>query len=163
MTAEKIGRIIFRQQLVMKHTDDKKIFILTKPAHPRRETFLRRRHGGFTLLECMIVLAIISLLAAITVPSMIRARTTSQMHDCISNLRQVDGAVQQWAVENNAGVGTPVTSANILPYLGRGSSGSIASVFCPADMTKKFDNSYTLSDTGTKPICAVVPATHYLN
>lgn len=121
------------------------------------------KNPGFTLLECMIVLAIISLLAAITVPSMVRARTTSQMHDCISNLRQVDGAVQQWAIESNAGIGTPVTSANIRPYLGRGSSGSIQSVFCPADITKQFDNSYTIVDTGTKPVCAVVPATHLLN
>ncbi len=118
--------------------------------------------GGFTLLECMIVLAIISLLAAITIPSMVRARTTSQMNDCISNLKQVDAAVQQWAIENNAGVGTPITAANIRPYLGRGSSGSIQSVFCPADMSKLFDNSYTLSDTGTKPTCVVLPSTHLL-
>jgi prepilin-type N-terminal cleavage/methylation domain-containing protein len=118
--------------------------------------------SGFTLLECMIVLAIISLLAAITVPSMIRARTTSQMNDCIGNLRQVDAAVQQWAIENNAGVGTPITKLNIRPYLGRGSSGSIQSVFCPADTTKQFDNSYTISDTGTKPACAVVPSSHLL-
>lgn len=118
--------------------------------------------GGFTLLECMIVLAIISLLAAITIPSMVRARTTSQMNDCISNLKQVDAATQQWAIENNAGVGTPITAANIRPYLGRGSSGSIQSVFCPADVTKQFDNSYTISDTGTKPSCVVLPSTHLL-
>ena len=118
--------------------------------------------GGFTLLECMIVLAIISLLAAITIPSMVHARTTSQMNDCISNLKQVDAATQQWAIENNAGVGTPITAANIRPYLGRGSSGSIQSVFCPADMTKQFDNSYTITDTVTKPSCVVLPSTHLL-
>ncbi len=120
-------------------------------------------NNGFTLLECMIVLAIISLLAAITVPSMVHARTTSQMHDCISNLRQVDAAVQQWALENGAGAGTPITSGNIRPYLGRGSSGSIQSVFCPADVTRLFDNSYSISDTGTKPACAIVPVSHLLN
>jgi len=121
------------------------------------------KRGGFTLLEVMIVLAIISLLAAITVPSMVHARTTSQMHDCVSNLRQVDAAIQEWAIENNAGVGTPVTSANIRPYLGRGSSGSVQSVFCPADATKQFDSSYSISDCGTKPTCAIVPANHLLN
>ena len=120
-------------------------------------------NNGFTLLECLIVLTIISLLAAITIPSMVHARTTSQMNDCISNLRQVDGAVQQWAIENNAGAGTPITSGNIRPYLGRGSSGSIQSVFCPADVTKQFDSSYSISDTGTKPACAIVPSTHLLN
>lgn len=121
---------------------------------------------GFTLLECMIVLAIISLLAAITVPNMIRARTTSQMTDCISNMRQVDAAIQQWALENGAGVSTPVMSVNIRPYLGRGSSGSIASVFCPADSSRQFDNSYTISDTSTKPACRIVPtgsSAHVLN
>lgn len=111
----------------------------------------------------MIVLAIISLLAAITVPSMVHARTTSQMNDCISNLRQVDAAVQQWAIESNAGVGTPITSANIRPFLGRGSSGSIQSVFCPADGTRQFDTSYSITDTGTKPACAIVPSSHLLN
>ncbi|MFO1487520.1 MAG: prepilin-type N-terminal cleavage/methylation domain-containing protein [Verrucomicrobiota bacterium] len=117
------------------------------------------KHGrGFTLLECMIVLAIISLLAAITVPSLVRARTTSQMNDCKNNLRQVDSAVQQWALEANAGIGTPVNAVNIRPYLGRGASGSMDNVFCPADPSKLFDNSYTLTDTGTKPACQIVPA-----
>ena len=118
---------------------------------------------GFTLLECMIVLAIISLLAAITIPNMVHARTSSQTNDCISNLRQVDAAIQEWAIENNAGTATPVNSGNIRPYLGRGGSGSVQSVFCPADVTKLFDNSYTLSDTGTKPACAILPVTHLLN
>ena len=124
---------------------------------------LKPSTSGFTLLECLIVLAIISLLAAITIPSMVRARTTSQMNDCLSNLRQVDGAIQQWAIENNAGVGSPITPADIRVYLGRGSSGSIQSVFCPVDVTKLFDNSYSILDTGTKPTCAIVPTEHLLN
>ena len=147
----------------MKQPEQKINFSLTKGTNPRRETSHNFKPGGFTLLECMIVLAIISLLAAITVPSMVHARTTSQMNDCISNLRQVDGAIQEWAIENNAGVGSPITSGNIRPYLGRGSSGSIQSVYCPADATKQFDNSYSISDTGTKPACAIVPASHLLN
>jgi len=78
------------------------------------------RKSGFTLVEIMIVVAIIGLLAAIAIPNFIKARTTSQMNACINNLRQIDGGIQQWALETNQGSTAPVTSAVVTPFLGWG-------------------------------------------
>ena len=57
------------------------------------------KNQGFTLVEIMIVVAIIGLLAAIAIPNFVKARTTSQQNACINNLRLVDSSKQQWALE----------------------------------------------------------------
>src|SRR5204862_5578809 len=79
------------------------------------------KKSGFTLVEIMIVVAIIGLLAAIAIPNFVKARTTSQANACINNLRQIDGAKQQWALEQKQSATTAPASTALQPYLGRGS------------------------------------------
>src|SRR5207245_87400 len=64
-------------------------------------TKFRSKHGGFTLVEIMIVVAIIALLAAIAVPGFLRARKRSQASKILNDLRMINGAVDQYAIENS--------------------------------------------------------------
>jgi prepilin-type N-terminal cleavage/methylation domain-containing protein len=108
--------------------------------------------GGFTLVEIMIVVAIIGLLASIAIPNFVKARTTAQMNACISNLRQIDGAIQQWALDTKQGDTATVTATEILPYMKN-------SVVCPSG-GKTFADSYSVSTVQAKPACLKMPATH---
>ena len=112
------------------------------------------RRGGFTLVEIMIVVAIIGLLASIAIPNFVKARTTAQMNACISNLRQIDGAIQQWALDTKQGDTATVTAAEILPYLKN-------SVVCPSG-GKTFADSYSVSTVQARPTCLKQPSTHKL-
>jgi prepilin-type N-terminal cleavage/methylation domain-containing protein len=76
-----------------------------------------RRGSGFTLVEIMIVAAIIGMLAVIALPNMIRARATAQRNACINNLRVIEGAKEEWAFEKKMGDGSKAKKTEINGYI----------------------------------------------
>src|ERR1041385_5212037 len=111
------------------------------------------RRSAFTLVEIMIVVAIIGLLAAIAIPNFIKAREASQKNACIANLKQIDGAKHSWALENKKTSTDVPVDADLF-----GSTSYIrVKPECPGTVTP-----YTLGDVITPPSCSLSASGHTL-
>ncbi len=104
---------------------------------------------GFTLVEIMIVVAIIGLLAAIAIPNFVKARETAQTNACRANLKQIEGAKQIWALDG--GAGNPSMDNLVDTYIRR-------TPHCPANSGAD----YTVGAMATEPACIESPGTHTL-
>jgi prepilin-type N-terminal cleavage/methylation domain-containing protein len=91
----------------------------------------KNRRSGFTLLEIIIVVTIIGLIAGIALPNWLYARQESRTNCCVNNLRQIDTAKAQWAIEAGKRNSATPTTDDLVPYLGRGFAGSAKGIYCP--------------------------------
>ena len=114
----------------------------------------QKKSNAFTLVEIMIVVAIIGMLATLAIPHFARARGEAHRVGCISNLRQIEGAVQMWAMETKRDGDQTVAYNDISGYLRN-------AIVCPAGGTT-FNDSYTVVTVDTRPVCQRKPDSHHL-
>src|SRR2546421_3627394 len=115
---------------------------------------MNKRTRGFTLVEIMIVVAIIGLLATAMVPSINKARNKAQSTTCINNLKQIRGAIGAWALDNKKQDTDPVTLEDVKGFMELDSNGNLPS--CPGGGT------YSVTTVGDPPTCSLAAKGHKL-
>lgn len=116
---------------------------------------MKRMQKAFTLVEIMIVVAIIGILIAIAVPGFIKARTVSQGRACSENLSKIDGAKEQWALETNHGAGITVGLSDL--YASDGTGYIKSEPYCPTGGV------YAVNAIGADPTCDKEDTTNNLH
>ena len=114
--------------------------------------------AGFTLVEIMIVVAIIGLLAAIAIPNFVKARETAQLNSIFNNLRIIEGAKDQWALENKKGTGDATSIVSISDYLKGGTVKPVVSEVYTTDVVGSPAHAATPVKLGTYAAAAVIYA-----
>ena len=103
-----------------------------------------QRTVGFTLIEIMVTVMIISIIMAVAVPNFVKSRNHSQKESCLKNLQEIDSAKERYAMETNTDSGTAVDPASLVPeYL------KTALPLCQGGGT------YDFGDIGTDPSCSI--------
>jgi prepilin-type N-terminal cleavage/methylation domain-containing protein len=126
-------------------------------------TRLLKRRQGFTLVEIMIVVAIIALLASIAVPGFLRARKRSQASRIINDLRLIDGALDMYAIETNRATGNPVNVSDWTKYLKAGTNLYLTGndILSHAYGTQTVDVIPKVPDLSFQALSDVAPATFW--
>jgi len=101
------------------------------------------KKAAFTLVEIMIVVLIIGILLAVAIPSFVQARESSRAKACVANLKQIDSAKQQWAMDQKAGSTASPGSTDLSP------------TYIRTYPTEPEGGSYTVNSIASVPTCSI--------